>query len=86
MCMLSRSNRRMAGIAAVLGAITLSAGIAPAKDQERAPIPAATDDAAAPKVSPPTPETAREADAAAQRHALVLLILKSSGHPFGFFK
>jgi hypothetical protein len=88
----ARSNRRMAGmmlpIAAMLGAIIASAGIARADDRPGSALPTAatTDDAVLPATTASAEAATREADAVARRHALVLLILKSSGHPFGFFK
>jgi hypothetical protein len=98
MRILSRSIRRGTAlcppVAAMLAAVVMLTGNARAVDDI---VPAATTTAAteiaATATATATPAATadaeakeREADAAARRHALLLLILNASGHPFGFFK
>jgi hypothetical protein len=81
-------------VAAMLAAVVMLAGNARAVDNivSAAATTVATEIVATP-AGTATPAAAaeaeakdREADAAARRHALLLLILNVSGHPFGFFR
>ena len=98
MRILSRSFRRgtasCSPVMATLAAVIMLAGSAGAVDNI---VPAAatvtsTEIVATPATAVTPAATAeadakeREADVAAHRRALLLLILNASGHPFGFFK
>jgi hypothetical protein len=98
MRILSRSIRHgtawCPSVAAMLAAAVMLAGNARAVDEivltaattaptEIVATPAAI---AAPAATAEAEAKGREADAVARRHALLLLILNASGHPFGFFK